>query len=277
MVAGASTAGRDYTARPRDRAREAGADQQDVVVGVPGRQHLRLGRAERAAAVDVLEPGAWRAARSVRVQAPRGAHERRRLTSPPKTTGRAAAWRARITLSSAHWASLPATSFGRAGVQVRGADVDVARGRHAQPSPPLEAGLGLEGLVVGALDRRLGEHGVAEEPAAARAHALEELAAVGDLREARVVAGPAGDQRDVALARLVDRHRVGARLPDPGRRLVHHGRVGRLAVAPGQAGEAQVHLHQGVARGALGRPAAARQGEHEQATHPRGPAHRSGS
>src|SRR5262245_27859511 len=36
---------------------EVRADQQDVVVGVPGRHDLSPGRAERAAAVDVLEPG----------------------------------------------------------------------------------------------------------------------------------------------------------------------------------------------------------------------------
>src|SRR5919109_2612165 len=37
--------------------REVRADQQDVVVTVRGRHHLRRGRAERAASVDVLESG----------------------------------------------------------------------------------------------------------------------------------------------------------------------------------------------------------------------------
>ena len=36
---------------------EVRADQQDVVVAVRGRHHLRRGRAERAAPVDVLKAG----------------------------------------------------------------------------------------------------------------------------------------------------------------------------------------------------------------------------
>ena len=36
---------------------EVRADQQDVVIGVYGRQHPRCGRAERAGSVDVLVRG----------------------------------------------------------------------------------------------------------------------------------------------------------------------------------------------------------------------------
>ena len=47
----------------------------------------------------------------MRVQTPPGAHDRRRLTSPPKMTGWAAERRARSAASSAHCASFPATSM----------------------------------------------------------------------------------------------------------------------------------------------------------------------
>jgi hypothetical protein len=137
---------------------------------------------------------------------------------------------------------------GAARVQVGGAHVDVDAGRDAQPAAPLDAGLCREVLVVGARDARLREHRVAEQPATARVHAAERHTAVDHPREAQVVAGPPRDQRDVALARLVERDRVRAGCTHPGQCLLDHRRVRRPAVAAGQAGQAQVHLHQGVRR-----------------------------
>src|SRR5829696_74509 len=59
----------------------------------------------------------------------------------------------------------------RARVQVGGAHVDVDSGGDAQPAAPLDAGLCLEVLAVGALDGCLGEQRVTVESAAARSNA----------------------------------------------------------------------------------------------------------
>ena len=56
-------------------------------------------------------------------------------------------------------------------VQVGGAHVDVHSGGDAQPPAPLDAGLCLELLAIGALDGCLGEHRVTEESAAAGSNA----------------------------------------------------------------------------------------------------------
>src|SRR5262249_56260520 len=55
-------------------------------------------------------------------------------------------------------------------VEVGGADLDLGCG-HAEPAALLDALLCPEGLVVGALDRGLGEDGVAEHSPTARLHA----------------------------------------------------------------------------------------------------------
>src|SRR3954470_3837664 len=120
-----------------------------------------------------------------------------------------------------------------------GADVDVDPGGDAQPTAPLDAGLGREVLALGALDGRLGQHRVTEEPAAARSDTAEAPAEVEHPREAQVVTGTPGDPRDVTPAGLVEGDRVGPRFADPGRRLLDHRRVGDLAVAAGQTGQAE--------------------------------------
>ena len=137
---------------------------------------------------------------------------------------------------------------GRACDEVGGAHVDADSGADAQPPAPLAPGLRLEVVAVGALDRRLGEHRVTEGAAAARSDAGEGLARDGHRREAQVVARPPGDPSDVTAAGLVERHRVRVRGADPRRRHLHAGRVGHLAVAAGEPGQAQVHLHQRVRR-----------------------------
>jgi len=165
----------------------------------------------------------------------------------------------------------------RAGVEVGGADVDLDAGCDAQPPAPLGAGLRLEVSAVGAFDGCLGQHRVAEEPAAARSDAAQSLAAIDHAREAQVVPGPPGDAGDVSSARLVERDRVRVRIANPRHGLLHHGGVRRLAVAAGQTGQAQVHLHQRVRRagrrhGPRG-SAAAGHGQHERATHRHGADH----
>src|SRR5215207_9006135 len=130
----------------------------------------------------------------------------------------------------------------------------------------------LEVVVGGALDGCPGEHRVTEESAAARLDAVQRLPEVDHPREPQVVSGPPGDLRDVASAGLVHGDRVRAGLTDPGYCLVDYGWICRLAVAAGQTGQAQVHLHQPVRRArtrwrrARRRgTAAARQGEGERA------------
>jgi hypothetical protein len=59
----------------------------------------------------------------------------------------------------------------RARVQVGGAHVNVDSGGDAHPAAPLDAGLCLEVLAVGAHDGCLGEHRVTEESPAARSNA----------------------------------------------------------------------------------------------------------
>src|SRR6185295_16438751 len=102
-----------------------------------------------------------------------------------------------------------------AGVHVRGAHVDATAGRDAQPPPALGAGLAREVVRLRGHDWRPGEHGVAEQPAAAGADAGQQRARVDHAREAQVVAGPAGDPLDVAAAGLVQGHRVGPGALDP--------------------------------------------------------------
>ena len=103
-------------------------------------------------------------------------------------------------------------------------------------------------MAVGALDGCPGEHRVTEQSPATRSDAGKRLAVVDDAREAHVVTGPPGDQRDVTAAGLVEGDRVRVRFTDPCDCLLHHPRIAHLGVAAGQTGEAQVHLHQCVRR-----------------------------
>jgi hypothetical protein len=143
----------------------------------------------------------------------------------------------------------------------------------ASQARPVDAGLCIEVVVVGALDGCPGQHRVTEEPAAARSDAGQGPAVIDHPREARLVTGPPGDQRDVIPSRLAAGDRVRASVTDPGHRLRQHGRICHLGVAAGQAREAHVPLHQGVRRARRRRrargSAATGRGEDERATHRR--------
>jgi hypothetical protein len=151
--------------------RDVRADEQDVVVSVRGRHYLRRGRAERAASVDVLESGGLRGG-------PVGAG--------PEAGGGAGAETVDVTAESDGACGRPTRKERReldalrvvpgdlnscARVQVGGAHVDVGAGGDAQPPAPLDAGLSLEVLAVGAHNGCLGEHCVTEQSAAARSNA----------------------------------------------------------------------------------------------------------
>ena len=176
---GASTRGR----RPEARG-EVRADQQDVVVAVRGRHHLAP-RASGARGFRRRAGGRGPGRRTCPCgsRAPSGAHERRRLTSPPKMTVRAAARRARSAASSAHCASLPAASMGervfRWAVHTSTPTLVVTHSHRRRSGPACPS----KSLAVGALDRCLGEHRVTEEPAAAGPDAAAALAAVHHPRE----------------------------------------------------------------------------------------------
>src|SRR3954447_9591874 len=73
---------------------------------------------------------------------------------------------------------VPGHLGGGAGVQVGGADVDVAPGGDTQPPAPLDPRLGHEGTSVGAPDGGLGEHRVTEAPASAGSDAEQRPAAI---------------------------------------------------------------------------------------------------
>jgi hypothetical protein len=224
------------------------------VIGVRGGQHLRSGRAELAAPVDVLEPGRLVGGR---------------VGAGPEAVGRAGIAAVDVATEDRGATGEQCRKLGalrvvagdlnrRSCVQVCGADVDL-RG-HTEPAAPLEAGLCLEVLAFGTLDGRPGEHRDTEQPAVARSHAAEALAAVDHPREARVVPGPSRDPQDVPLARLVERDRIRACFTDSIHCLVQHGEV----VAARKTRQAQVHLHQRVGRARSGHPrgrSAARQGD----------------
>ena len=131
-----------------------------------------------------------------------------------------------------------------AGAQMGSAHVLVKTGRDAQPPSLLNAVLRRERMALGGDDRGLGEHRVAKAPPALRTDAPQRLAVVDHRRKAQVVAHPPGNPPRVASARLVESDRVRRHLADPSHRLPHHGGVVSLAVAAGQPGQAQIHLHQ---------------------------------
>ena len=220
------------------------ADQQDVVVGVRGRQHRRRWRAERSAPVDVLEP---RGLRGTAVGADREAAGRARVAAidvaaERDAAGRRAAGEDRGQLRALRVVAAHLARHAR--VQVGGAHVDAGAGGHAQPPAPLDVLLRIEVVCFGARDGRRAQHRVAEETAAARPDAGQRHAEVDHPREAQVVPRAPRDLSCVPAARLVERDRIGPRIADPRGCLVHHGRV----VATRQPGQAEVHLHEREAR-----------------------------
>ena len=135
-------------------------------------------------------------------------------------TVRAAARRARSAASSAHCASLPASSIVErvlSGRCTRRRSTRVVTHSHRRRSMPACAvNSWLSVLSMAALVSTASP----KSPRPPGSDAGEGPAAVDHPREAQVVAGPPGDQRDVAPARLAEGDRVGARLTDPGHRLL---------------------------------------------------------
>jgi hypothetical protein len=219
-------------------------DEQDVVIGVCGRYDVRRRRAQRPGAVDLLDPGVLvgrrvaahpEAARSARGQAVDVASEDDRARGLPTRQHRPELGALR---------GVGGDLDGLVGGQMSGAHDDARARGHAHPLALLGAGLRRERVTVAADDRRPGEHRIAEQAAPARMHAVQPLAVVDDAREAQVVPGLARDAFDVPAAGFVDGDRIRMRLTDLGGRRLHPHRVVHPAIAPRQAREAQVHLHQ---------------------------------
>lgn len=122
-----------------------------------------------------------------------------------------------------------------AGAEVGRAHVD-GPGGDAQPPTSFDVGLRVKVAAIGVRDRRLRQHGISEEPAAARIDALQPHAEIDHSREAHVVAGPSGDLGHVALAGLIERDGIRLGVPYPAFRLVNHRWVRHPPVATGQPG-----------------------------------------
>ena len=144
------------------RCREMRADQ-DVVVTVRGRHHLRRGRAERAASVDVLKSGGLLGGSVGAGPDAGGGAGVATVDVTPEGDGACGRATCKERREFDALRVVPGDLNGRACVQVGGAHVDVHPGGDAQPPAPLDAGLCLEVLVVGGLNGCLGQYRVTEE------------------------------------------------------------------------------------------------------------------